>query len=124
MNKGVCLFWTIGFLGFAALQHNDPDFYLWMPIYLGCSLACFLCYLGKYLLIYTVALTCVVGALSAYYIFDLSYAAVSTASDGTALWDFMMENKKEEMTECSGLVICLSVLLVQIRSRIRRMDKG
>jgi len=36
------------FVLFAALQYNDPDPYLWMPIYLYTAVLCWFAFRGKY----------------------------------------------------------------------------
>lgn len=42
------LIFSILFVLFAALQYNDPDPWLWMPIYLYSAILCWLAYRGKY----------------------------------------------------------------------------
>lgn len=42
------LAFSILFLIFAALQYNDPDPYLWMPIYLYAAVLCWLAFRNKY----------------------------------------------------------------------------
>ena len=42
------IFFIIMFIFSAALQYNDPDPYIWMPIYLYGALMCYLALRGKY----------------------------------------------------------------------------
>jgi hypothetical protein len=42
------ILFTIIFVFFAALQYNDPDPYIWMPIYLYAAGLCWLAFRGKY----------------------------------------------------------------------------
>jgi len=42
------LIFCIFFILFAALQYNDPDPWLWMPIYLYAAILCWLAFRGKY----------------------------------------------------------------------------
>ncbi|MBC7849652.1 MAG: transmembrane 220 family protein [Chitinophagaceae bacterium] len=42
------LVFSIIFLLFAALQYNDPDPYIWIPIYSYAAVLCFLAFRGKY----------------------------------------------------------------------------
>jgi len=42
------LIFCILFILFAALQYNDPDPWLWMPIYLYAAVLCWLAFRGKY----------------------------------------------------------------------------
>lgn len=41
------LIFSILFLLFALLQYNDPDPYLWIPIYLYAAILCWLAYRGR-----------------------------------------------------------------------------
>ena len=38
--KWINLFLAVMFIGFAALQYNDPDPYIWMPLYLYAAFLC------------------------------------------------------------------------------------
>lgn len=42
------IIWAILFVLFAALQYNDPDPYIWIPIYLYAAILCWLAFRGKY----------------------------------------------------------------------------
>jgi hypothetical protein len=42
------LIFCILFILFAALQYNDPDPWLWIPIYLYAAVLCWLAFKGKY----------------------------------------------------------------------------
>jgi hypothetical protein len=42
------LIFCILFILFAALQYNDPDPWLWIPIYLYAAILCWLAFRGKY----------------------------------------------------------------------------
>lgn len=42
------LFFTVLFTAFAALQYNDPDPYIWIPIYLYAAWLCYLASRGLY----------------------------------------------------------------------------
>jgi hypothetical protein len=42
------LIFCILFILFAALQYNDPDPYVWMPIYLYTAILCWLAFKGKF----------------------------------------------------------------------------
>jgi hypothetical protein len=42
------LVFTILFILFAALQYNDPDPYIWIPIYMVSAYVCFQTYKGKF----------------------------------------------------------------------------
>jgi phage-related holin len=42
------IIWVIIFVFFAALQYNDPDPYVWIPIYMYAAILCWLAFKGKY----------------------------------------------------------------------------
>ena len=42
------IIWAILFVLFAALQYNDPDPYIWIPIYMYAAVLCWLAFKGKY----------------------------------------------------------------------------
>jgi hypothetical protein len=46
--KAFNIIFAILFVLFAALQYNDPDPYVWMPIYLYAAVLCWLAFKGKY----------------------------------------------------------------------------
>jgi hypothetical protein len=46
--KALNIFFIVAFILSAALQYNDPDPYIWMPIYLYGALLCYLALKGKY----------------------------------------------------------------------------
>ena len=42
------LFFAILFVAFAALQYNDPDPYIWIPVYLYAATLCWLAFRGSH----------------------------------------------------------------------------
>src|ERR1044072_5654284 len=42
------LIFCVIFVLFAALQYNDPDPYIWIPIYMYAAILCWLAFRGKY----------------------------------------------------------------------------
>ena len=112
------LIFFILFILFAALQYNDPDPYLWMPIYLYAAVLCWLAFRGKY---YPTA--CLIGI-----VLYLGYAVyLFIEKDG--VWDWMTEHNAdniagsmhaetpwiEDTREFFGLVILIVVLLIDYR---------
>ena len=108
-------FFCIAFIFFAALQYNDPDPYVWMPIYLYCAVFCWLAFRNKF---YPQAYLLGVAVFSVYAIYKFF--------DENGVWDWAtkhnfaniadtMKAEKpwvEETREFFGLVICISVLLI------------
>ncbi|MGN6494259.1 MAG: transmembrane 220 family protein [Agriterribacter sp.] len=76
------------FIVSAALQYNDPDPYLWMPIYLFGAAACGLAFRNKfYPKVYVVATLLFLGY--AVYLFVIK--------DG--VWDWMTQHNAENIAE-------------------------
>jgi len=109
------LVFCILFVLFAALQYNDPDPYIWMPIYLYAAVLCWLAFRQQYFLNgYLVGISGY--AVYAVYLF--------VAEDG--VWDWITRHDAaniagsmkaeqpwiEETREFFGLVILIVVLLV------------
>ncbi|MEO7802380.1 MAG: transmembrane 220 family protein [Ginsengibacter sp.] len=108
----VCLF-----IIFAALQYNDPDPYIWMPIYLFGAFLCFRAIQKRY------NPTLYIIGLSAYTLYGLYLFF-----DKTGVIDWMREHHSEniahtmkaetpwieETREFFGLVIVIVVLLTNM----------
>ncbi len=109
------IFFALSFLLFAGLQYNDPDPYLWIPIYLYAATLCWLAFRNRFfpwayligMLIYL--------AYAVYLFFDkngvLSWATEHNAED---LVQTMKAEKPwiEETREFGGLLIAFAALLI------------
>lgn len=116
------------FIVFAALQYNDPDPYLWMPIYLYAALFCGLAFKKKfYLKAYLLGI--VIYFLYAIFLFF--------TKDGVLDWfkhhqaqniAANMQAEKpwiEQTREFFGLVIVMAVLFINYlyaKKRIQRIS--
>ena len=105
------------FIFFAALQYNDPDPYVWMPIYLYAAFLCYRAIHKKYNpVLYYVGLMIYVG-YAAYLFFDkvgvLYWAKEQHAEN---LVQTMKATKPwiEETREFLGLLIVIFVLLINM----------
>ena len=109
------LIFCVLFILFAALQYNDPDPYIWIPLYLFAAILCWLAFRKRfYPRLYLVGIT--IYALYAAYLFF--------SKDGMLDWirEHDSENIANEMKatkpwieatrEVLGLVIMIVVLLV------------
>jgi general stress protein CsbA len=109
------LIFCILFILFAALQYNDPDPYVWMPIYLYTSVLCWLAFRNKYFpKAYLIGIT--VYTVYAIYKFV----------DENGVWDWITKHKAEniagemqasqpwieETREFFGLIILIVVLVI------------
>jgi hypothetical protein len=109
------LIFCVLFVLFAALQYNDPDPYIWMPIYLYSATLCYLAAKQKfYPKAYLVGFI-VYGAYAVYLFFDK-----------TGVLDWVQEHQSESMVqtmkatkpwieesrEFFGLVILIVVLAI------------
>ena len=109
------IFFCIVFILFAAVQYNDPDPYVWMPIYLYAAILCWLAFRNKYF-------------PGAYLLGIAVYAAYALYKffDQNGVWDWMTKHHAtniagtmkaeqpwiEETREFFGLVILIVVLLI------------
>ncbi len=109
------LIFCILFILFAALQYNDPDPYVWMPIYLYAAVLCWLAFRKKYF-------------PRAYLFGVVIYAgyAIYKFFDENGVWDWLTKHHAaniadtmkaeqpwiEETREFFGLVILIVVLLI------------
>ena len=102
---------TVIFVLFAAVQYNDPDPYLWIPIYGFCALVCGYAAVGKF------NKTAILVGLVPITLYMISYIP--------AFWDWvkmgmpsivetMKANKPyvELTREFGGLVVCVAALLL------------
>jgi hypothetical protein len=101
------------FVFFAGLQYNDPDPYLWIPIYTYAAAICFLAFRGKFFkkASLTGILFCLVYAL---YLFLNKDGVLSWARDheGESLVQTMKATKPwiEQSREFGGLLIVILAL--------------
>ncbi len=104
---------SILFVLFAALQYNDPDPWIWIPIYMYAATLCFLAYRGKQYKKSLIAglLVCLAYA---FYLFLDKDGVLSWARDHKAesLVQTMKATKPwiEESREFGGLLIVLLAL--------------
>ena len=108
-NGLFCLLFVVS----AGLQYNDPDPYVWMPIYLYGAVLCFLALRGRYYpKAYIIGM--VVYALYAVYLFFDRNGVLSWASEHEAenIAQTMKASQPwiEETREFFGLLILVVVL--------------
>ena len=113
----------IVFVTFAALQYNDPDPFIWIPIYLYAAYLCFLALSQKYPKgLYIVGLA--VYSLYAAFLFFDKTGVINWAKEhnGENLVQSMKATKPwiEETREFGGLFIVISVLVVNMAWLKRR----
>ena len=109
------IIFCILFIGFAALQYNDPDAYLWVPIYLYTSVLCGLAARGRYFKKAYLAGIAFYSVYAIYKVFDTNglldwlnlHHARNITGTMTAGQPWI-----EEVREFFGLVILITVLLV------------
>lgn len=111
------IIFAVLFFIFAILQYNDPDPFLWIPIYLASSAVCFLNYKRKHhaFFHYGIIVFCVVYALLLF--FDAN-GVVSwyTEHNRENLVQSMKATKPwiEETREFGGLIIIILVASINI----------
>lgn len=115
MPKSLNIFFCVLFIIFAGLQYNDPDPYIWIPIYLYTSVLCFLASKKRIVPVaYTIALT--VFSIYAVYLFFDKTGVIdwATAHQAENIAQTMKATKPwiEETREFFGLLILIIVLAV------------
>lgn len=108
-------FFIVCFVIFAALQYNDPDPYIWVPIYLYAAFLCWQSIKGKYNpLLYLIGYV-VYGAYAIYKIFDANGVIDWITKDHAQNIAETMKAETpwvEEAREFFGLVIILVVMVI------------
>lgn len=116
---------TILFIISAALQYNDPDPYLWIPIYLYGSFLCFKAYRGVYYPKAYLAGSIVYLIYGTYLFFD-TYGVLSWLNEHNA--ENIAQSMKaaapwiEETREFFGLLILSVVLFINYTSYRRKRN--
>src|SRR6185436_8017960 len=109
------LIFFIVFVLFAALQYNDPDPYIWIPIYGYAAVLCFLAFRRKY---FPAAYLVGIGVylLYAVYLFFTKNGVLDWATEHQAesIVQTMKAEKPwiEDTREFGGLLILIVVLLI------------
>ncbi|QEC78311.1 transmembrane 220 family protein [Mucilaginibacter ginsenosidivorax] len=101
------------FVIFAALQYNDPDPYIWVPIYLYSAWFCFKASQKKFYPVWYAVGIFIYLAYATYKIFDANgLIDWFTKHHSESLVESMKAEKPwiEETREFFGLLICVAVL--------------
>ncbi len=109
------IFFCLAFILFAALQYNDPDPYLWVPIYLYTAVLCWLAAKDKFYPKAYIAGIIVYTAYAIYKIFDANGLLDWINLHGAENIAETMKAEKpwvEESREFFGLLILLIVLVI------------
>jgi len=109
------IFFCFIFILFAALQYNDPDPYIWMPVYLYTAFLCWLAFRNRFYPKAYIAGIIVYAAYAVYKIFDANgLIDWLTKHDAQNIAETMKAEKPwiEETREFFGLLILIVVLLI------------
>jgi hypothetical protein len=115
--KALNIFFLIVFVLSAALQYNDPDPYIWVPIYLYGAWLCYQAIYKKYNPIFYIIGLVVYSGYAVYLFFDkqgvLSWAGEHNAEN---IVQSMKATKPwiEETREFGGLLILIIALLINM----------
>ena len=110
-NIGFCIVFVL----FAAVQYNDPDPYIWMPIYIYSAALCWLAFKNKFYPSAYLLGIAVYGVYATYKIFDQNgLIDWMTKHHAENIAETMKAGKPwiEETREFFGLVILIVVLLI------------
>ena len=109
------IFFCFVFIVFAALQYNDPDPYVWMPIYLYTAVLCWLASRNRFYPKAYIAGIIVYAVYALYKVFDANgLIDWITKHNEQNIAETMKAEKPwiEETREFFGLVILIVVLLI------------
>jgi hypothetical protein len=111
------------FILFAALQYNDPDPYIWVPLYLYGAFLCFMAFKNKFnIKLYWIGLA--VYVLYAIFLFFDKTGVLNWVGEHNAenIAQSMEPTKPwiEETREFFGLMILVGVLLTNMIWKYRR----
>ena len=84
--KAFNLIFCFIFTGFAVLQYNDPDPYIWVPLYMYSAVLCWLAFRGKYFRIAYLAGILVYAVYAGYKFFDEN-----------GVWDWITKHHEENI---------------------------
>lgn len=116
MRKTISIIFGLLFLLFAAVQYNDPDPEVWVPIYGLAAIACFMAYGGVRRWWFFVGMAVMYVVAAAYQ--------WPPVFEGFLFSEVGMRSMNIEMArEAGGLAICaviMGVLAVLVRQPIRR----
>jgi Transmembrane family 220, helix len=122
--KRLNLVLTILFVVFAALQYNDPDPFIWIPIYLFAAFLCWRAFKGiHHRSLYAVAIG-IYLLYAIYLVFDKN-GVISWASEHAAesLVHSMKAEKPwiEETREFGGLVILIAAMAINLKRHRKKV---
>ena len=121
------IFFCLVFILFAAVQYNDPDPYIWMPVYLYTALFCWLAFRNKfYPAAYLIGIA-VYAVYALYKVFDTNgLIDWITKHNSENIAETMKAEKPwvEETREFFGLVILIAVLLINYFFARRKMKRA
>ena len=117
------IFFVVIFVLFAGLQYNDPDPYIWIPIYIYAAVLCYLAAKERY---YPKAYLLGIGiyVLYAGYLFFTKDGVMDWMNEHNAenLVQTMKAEKPwiEDTREFGGLLILIIVLLIDYLTAIKK----
>jgi hypothetical protein len=111
------IIFIIVFIASAALQYNDPDPYIWMPLYLYGAYLCYRAFLKKYnRLLFIIGLFVYTGY--AIYLFFDKQGVLNWATEHNAenIAQTMKATKPwiEETREFGGLLLLITALVINM----------
>lgn len=113
------------FIIFAALQYNDPDPYIWMPIYLYAALLCYLSIKGIYYpLMFTIGLIVFIGYAAILFFDNTGVRNWAEQHHAESIVQSMKATRPwiEEARKFGGLMI-VSIVMLMNMARLRKSGK-
>lgn len=124
-------FFALLFILSAALQYNDPDPYVWIPIYLTGAYLCIQAIRGRYPRVLYVIATCVYAVYALYLLFDTTgvlnwfnkHNAENIAQSMKATKPYIEETREFFGLVLLMLVLGLNMLMFWWRSKRNNLNK-
>ena len=120
------LIFCLIFIFFAALQYNDPDPYVWIPIYMYSAVLCWFAFRNKfYPKVYLIGIVIYLGYAIGLFFWKNGVWDWATKHNAEGIASTMHAEKPwiEETREFFGLIILIVVLLIDYfyaRKRLAR----
>ena len=119
MRKPLALIFGLLFVLFAALQYNDPDPEVWMPIYGFAAVACLMAYAGLARWWFLAAMT-VLYVAAAVYQWPPIFEGFLFSEIGMRSMNIEMAREAGGLAICAVVMLTLAVLSRQPQPVVRR----
>jgi hypothetical protein len=120
--KALNVFFILLFLFSAAVQYNDPDPYIWMPLYLYGALLCFFAFRKQFsLMLYLLGMSVYVAYAGILFFSETGVLSWINEHQAESIVQTMQADKPwiEETREFFGLVLLIAALGINLTWLLR-----